>query len=625
MRTEEIKKKNETKRESLFDAVKRYWYLFAVYIVMSYTLTQVLVSGSRRIASATDSLFAGEQLILSDLIQPFLVLTVIGTLAAFIKSIMKNTFSINVQTAIKNMTTKKLVRIQYSYFDQTGTGAIMNKLISDVYQVEGLFSEVLPEFIVGSITILTVSIYIVTIDVKLFFVTVISYPLLLWLANILSKKMGKLSGNRRMLYDDLENTALDTFNGMTVGRSYNLYQEVEKRIHKVVTGILENEYTRTKISAISQILGNIIRWIPRIICYLFALYEVQNGSITIGSLLAFVMLLDQIVHPFGEIPGIINAIREQWISFQRIDEIIKQPDEVSGTGTFSPVQGEPVIELSDIEFSYDGERTILHNLTMKIENGKQVAFVGTSGGGKSTIFRILCGFYLPKNGTYKLYGHAYKEWDVKALRSQFALVSQNVFLFSGTIADNIAYGREGATKEEVISASKNANIHDFIMGLPNGYETQVGERGAKLSGGQRQRISIARAFLKEAPILLLDEPTSAVDVETEKLIQDAIDRISDGKTVLTIAHRLSTIEHADVIFVFDQGRIVESGTHEKLLSDGIVYQSLYRKEKEAVNVESEKDYEVMIEQEEQEEQEDQEEQEEQMTEKHQGVTAYEHQ
>lgn len=375
---------------------------------------------------------------------------------------------------------------------------------------------------------------------------------------------------------------------MIVGRSYNLYNVLENRIDKVVTGILENEYTRTKIGAISQILGNIIRWIPRIICYLFALYEVYNGKITVGSLLAFAMLLDQIVHPFGEIPGNINAIREQWISFQRIDEIIKQPDEVSGTGVFSPVLGEPIIELEDIEFSYDGERKIFHNLNLKIERDKQVAFVGASGGGKSTIFRILSGFYLPKSGTYQFYGHAYQEWDVKALRSQMALVSQNVFLFSGSIAENIAFGKEGATREEVINASKDANIHDFILGLANGYDTQVGERGAKLSGGQRQRISIARAFLKDAPILLLDEPTSAVDVETERLIKEAIDRISVGKTVLTIAHRLSTIEHADVIYVFDQGRIVESGTHKELLSDGIVYQSLYQKENEAKNEEYKK-------------------------------------
>ncbi len=612
-RTEERKKNSNTKGESLLEPVKRYWYLFMIYIVMSYILTQVVVSGSRRIASATDNLFAGEQIILSELIMPFLLLTAIGTLAAFMKSIMKNTFSINVQTAIKNMTTKKLVRLQYSYFDQTGTGTLMNKLIADVYQVEGLFSEVIPEFIVGLITILTVSIYIFTMNAKLFLVTVISYPLLLWLANILSKKMGKLTGNRRMLYDDLENTALDAFNGMIVGRSYNLYIEIEKRIHNVVYEILENEYTRTKIGAISQMLGNIIRWIPRIICYLFALYEVLNGSLTVGSLLAFVMLLDQIVHPFGEIPGIINAIREQWISFQRIDEIIKEPDEVSGTGVFSPVSGEPIIELANIDFSYDGERRIFQNLNMRIEHGKQVAFVGASGGGKSTIFRILCGFYLPKNGTYQLYGHTYEEWDVKALRSQMALVSQNVFLFSGSIAENIAYGREGSTREEVISASKNANIHDFIMGLPNGYDTQVGERGAKLSGGQRQRISIARAFLKDAPILLLDEPTSAVDVETEKLIQEALDRISVGKTVLTIAHRLSTIEHADVIFVFDQGRIVESGTHKELLANGIVYQSLYRKENEVANEEYKRNHKGKKEKEEQ------------MQGTYQGVAAYEHQ
>ena len=205
------------------------------------------------------------------------------------------------------------------------------------------------------------------------------------------------------------------------------------------------------------------------------------------------------------------------------------------------------------------------------------------GGGKSTVFKILCGFYLPDQGSYKLYGHAYEEWNVRELRKQFTLVSQNVFLFPGTIADNVAYGHEGATLDQVKEACKNANIHDFIEELPDGYDTTVGERGVKLSGGQRQRISIARAFLKAAPILLLDEPTSAVDVETEELIKDAIRKISVGKTVITIAHRLSTIENADRIFVFDHGKIAECGTHDELLKAGGLYQSLYTRESEVMD------------------------------------------
>jgi len=204
--------------------------------------------------------------------------------------------------------------------------------------------------------------------------------------------------------------------------------------------------------------------------------------------------------------------------------------------------------------------------------------VGSSGGGKSTVFKIFCGFYKPQSGEYNLYGHNYDDWDCRAARKQFALVSQNVFLFPNSIAENVAYGRDDATLEDVIQACKNANIHNFIEKLPQGYDTYVGERGVKLSGGERQRISIARAFLKDAPILLLDEPTSAVDVATEELIQQALSTISADKTVITIAHRLSTIQNADNILVFSKGKIAESGTHEELMKANGVYSGLYRKE-----------------------------------------------
>lgn len=570
-------------QENLLWPVKKYWYLFVIYAVMSYLVTQVVVDGSNRIAGATDQLFRGETVQLYSLLLPFLILTLIGTTAAYLKSYSQNAYSIRVQTEMKNITAGKLVKLSYRYYDSTGTGSIMNKLISDIYQVEALFSEVLPEAVMGLIMIITISVYILVTDVRLFLVTVICYPLLLWLANYLSKKMGKLSGNRRKLYDDLEETALDCFHGMIVGRTYNLEPVMGKRSRKVVDDILKNEYVRAKVNTGSQFIGNFIRWMPRVVCYLFALYEVFKSRMSVGDLLAFTMLLDRIVHPMGEIPGYINAIREQMVSFQRINDIVKQPDEPSGDGCFQSEENQSAISLSHIHFGYDEDRTIFEDFNLEIPAGKNVALVGSSGGGKSTVFKILCGFYLPDQGSYKLYGHAYEEWNVRELRKQFTLVSQNVFLFPGTIADNVAYGHEGATLDQVKEACKNANIHDFIEELPDGYDTTVGERGVKLSGGQRQRISIARAFLKAAPILLLDEPTSAVDVETEELIKDAIRKISVGKTVITIAHRLSTIENADRIFVFDHGKIAECGTHDELLKAGGLYQSLYTRESEVMD------------------------------------------
>jgi len=239
-----------------------------------------------------------------------------------------------------------------------------------------------------------------------------------------------------------------------------------------------------------------------------------------------------------------------------------------------------IIEVEDITFSYDGngERNIFEGMSFSIEKGKTTAIVGGSGEGKTTIFKILCGFYSQQAGKYRLYGVDFEQWDIHEARSQFALVSQSVFLFPGTIAENVAYGKKGATFEEIVNACKMANIHDFIEKLPQGYETTTGERGVKLSGGECQRVSIARAILKNAPILFMDEPTSSVDVGTERLIQEAINNVSKERTVVIIAHRLSTIQNADRIMVFHKGKLVESGSHDDLIKQKGKYADLYNNE-----------------------------------------------
>jgi ABC-type multidrug transport system fused ATPase/permease subunit len=276
-----------------------------------------------------------------------------------------------------------------------------------------------------------------------------------------------------------------------------------------------------------------------------------------------------------------NEAREIGVSMHRLEEIMAQEDEASGdfyitNNSISEIKN--VIEFQKVDFSYSEDRKIFSDLNFKIEIGKTTAFVGSSGGGKSTTFKIISGFYKQQSGDYLLYGKNFEKWNLQKARDLMSIVSQNVFLFPDTIAENVAYGKKGATLEDVKEACKRANIHAFIENLPDGYDTLVGERGVRLSGGERQRISIARAFLKDAPILLLDEPTSAIDVTTEHLIKDAIEKISENKTVIIIAHRLSTIQNADKIFVFAHGSISEEGTHSELLKNGGVYSELYSKE-----------------------------------------------
>lgn len=560
-------------------SIRKYWYYLAMYLVFAYILTKIAVTGSTWISGAVDDLFAGQKIILETLLPPFIFLAVLGGIIAFGKSYVQSTYSLCVQTRLRSETVEKLVHLKSDYFDEVQSGSILNRLISDMYELDELFSHVLPEACVAVITVITISVYIVQMDYRLFFVTIVSYPVLLYIANKLSRSLGRISGYRRELYDRLDETAQDNFNGMLVGKSYNLYEILYKRVEKVIHDILKNEYPRTLISSFSQVTGSLIRLVPKVICYIFALYEVVNLKMSIGDFLAFSILLDRIAQPFGEFPGLLNSMREELVSLKRIKDILNQPEEKSGTEKFVLPETGDVITLRDITFTYTKGRNVLNNLNLSIEKGKHTAFVGASGGGKSTVLKVLCGFYEPAGGTYCLYGHDFKEWDIREARKQFALVSQNVFLFPGTIYENVAYGREqGADRDEVIEACKAADIHDFIMKQPKQYDTYVGERGVKLSGGQRQRISIARAFLKQAPVLLLDEPTSAVDVDTEESIKQALDEISKGKTVITIAHRLSTIVDADKICMFEHGNIVEEGTHEELMKKQGRYYHLYYSE-----------------------------------------------
>lgn len=565
------------KKNIFINISARHGVYLLVYIAMSFILNELLIMGNDYIAKATDSMLLGEEVIFSSFIIPLMIVVAAGTVTSYLKSLSGNCFSVKVQKDIKIQAGRRLTELPYCYFDEKGTGSIMTKLISDVSEAGRFFSEILPELLINIITVATVTVYIVKMDVYLIVVLFITYPIMLLIADWLSKRLTKIVKRWRSRMDDRTEAAYDAIQGIVVGRSYQLYDVMKRRINSIIDDIADQACKSTRVSSAGYVIKNTINLIPIILCYLFALREVLAGKITTGEILAFIVLLGRIIFPLGDIVFCVNDIRQTGVSLKRIQEIFEFEKEGGGTKNFGD-QGVPVIKFENLEFSYDGIHRVLDKASFTVEKGEKVAFVGGSGEGKSTIFKILCGFYKKQGGEYKLFGHDFDDWELSAARSCLSMVSQNVFLFPESIWQNVAYGREGATRDEVIEACKNANIHDFIMSLPEGYDTLAGERGIRLSGGEKQRISIARAFLKNAPILLLDEPTAAIDEKTEQQIQEAIDRISKDKTVLTIAHRLSTIKKSDRIYVIDKGRVAESGTHESLIALNGIYGGLYGKE-----------------------------------------------
>lgn len=549
-----------------------------LYIVTSFLLSSILIAGNDYIAAAADQVFAGNPIVFAEFFLPLAGMTLAGTFVSFIKSMSGSTYSTRMQQTVRNNLQNHLVNLPYSYFDEKGTGSIMNKLVSDIGEVGRFYSEILPELIVNVITVITITVYLIRMDVWLIVILFASYPIMIIAARHLSGKLKAVAKKRRSSMDDRTEIAYDAISGMVVGRSYNLYPVMKKRIDTVIDEIAAHAARSTRITSMGYVTEHVMTAIPLVACYLFALHETLNGTITTGEMFAFTVLVSRITYPLGRVVFCISDIKEAGVSIGRIKDILREREEESGTEKFSVTEEVPAVSFTDVSFSYDENRKVLNKMTFSVKQGETVAFAGSSGGGKSTIFKLLCGLYRVQSGTYKLFGHDFSRWDLQEARKCFSIVSQNVYLFPDSIFDNVACGKENATEEEVYEACRNANIHDFIMSLPDGYDTLAGERGVRLSGGERQRISIARAFLKDAPILLLDEPTSAVDVETEKLIQDALERVSKGRTVLVIAHRLSTIRESDRIMVVQEGSIAQTGTHDELMGQQGIYANLYGKE-----------------------------------------------
>jgi ABC-type multidrug transport system fused ATPase/permease subunit len=566
-------------KKNIFIEISRKHIKWIILCILSnLILTEALVYGNSIIGTIADNIFENRPSNIRLYLFKLIVLTVIGFIVAYLGRLGSSYFSTKVQSDFRTKTIDKLLNIEYKYFDKKSTGSILNNLTLDIGSISYLFSETIPSFIESFITVLVISVYIMSLNIKLFLVVVLCYPLLLVASNKLSLKLGELTKKKLKKGDTQMSIAFDIIQGIHTARSFNLNNIFMKKMNKVIFDILENEKIRTRISTTSMLMANLISFIPSIVCYLFALYEVLNNNLTLGSMFIFSILLNRVEKNLRELPFIFNDFREKYVSINRINEIINSENEKTGTYIAeNKISDNIVIDFKNVNFSY-GKSIIFNNLSFKIEKNKTTAFVGSSGQGKTTAFKIMCGFYKINDGNYNLYGKNFDKLDLKSARKQFSLVSQSVFLLPETIRENVSYGKIGASMNEIIEACKNANIHDFIVNLPDGYETYVGERGIKLSGGEKQRISIARAFLKNAPILLLDEPTSAIDIKNENAIKEAITKVSKGKTVIIIAHRLNTIVNSDKILLFSKGTITESGTHSELLNNKSEYALLYGKQ-----------------------------------------------
>ena len=550
--------------------------LFTVSVVGTFLVSKILVYASSYVSTLIDQVAQGRNVIDSSgtVFLQLGILIIAGFLAAFCKSFASAVAAVKASMCLKREAVAQLVRVKESLLSKRSAGEMMNRLSSDIGVVERYLSESFPNLLSAGITVLAVGESMIRMGKTVAGATVAICVMVLISSYLTSKKLAFLARGRRGRMDRLLELADDFLRGIITGRSYNLYSIMEEKIDGAVNQVLENEYQRTRISSHSWLLQTLSQWFPTFAMIAIVCWNRDEGAIRVGELTYLVLMANRLFQPFSNLPILWNEAAEAFTSFQRIREIFQCPieKEMENEGELKE-DSEEVISFHNVSFSYEA-RPVLKQLSFQINKKQMTAFVGASGGGKSTIFHILCGFLEDFEGEYRLFGKDVRVYSAARLREHFSVVSQEVFLFQGTILENIASAKESATFEEVIRVCKLAYIHDDIMRMAKGYETVIKENGAGLSGGEKQRLSLAMALLKDAPILLLDEPTAALDAQTEQVITQMLNRLRKEKTILMIAHRLSTISQADQIFVLDQGRIVESGTEEEQLLKNGRYQKL---------------------------------------------------
>ncbi|HDG1350444.1 TPA: SAV1866 family putative multidrug efflux ABC transporter [Staphylococcus aureus] len=463
------------------------------------------------------------------------------------------------------------------FYANNQVGQVISRVINDVEQTKDFILTGLMNIWLDCITIIIALSIMFFLDVELTLAALFIFPFYILTVYVFFGRLRKLTRERSQALAEVQGFLHERVQGISVVKSFAIEDNEAKNFDKKNTNFLTRALKHTRWNAYSFAAINTVTDIGPIIVIGVGAYLAISGSITVGTLAAFVGYLELLFGPLRRLVASFTTLTQSFASMDRVFQLIDEDYDIKNGVGAQPIEiKQGRIDIDHVSFQYnDNEAPILKDINLSIEKGETVAFVGMSGGGKSTLINLIPRFYDVTSGQILIDGHNIKDFLTGSLRIQIGLVQQDNILFSDTVKENILLGRPTATDEEVVEAAKMANAHDFIMNLPQGYDTEVGERGVKLSGGQKQRLSIARIFLNNPPILILDEATSALDLESESIIQEALDVLSKDRTTLIVAHRLSTITHADKIVVIENGHIVETGTHRELIAKQGAYEHLY--------------------------------------------------
>ena len=513
----------------------------------------------------------------------YLILRVIDTAANYYMTTVGHIMGTKIETDMRHDLFAHLQKLSFSYYDNAKIGTLMSRITTDLFDVTEFAHHCPEEFFIAGIKIVCSFIILCTMSVPLTLIIFSVIPIMIAVLIYFRFRMKKNFSESRKHIGELNSQVEDSLLGIRVVKSFAREELEQDKFDKGNEKFLKLKTERYKImggfTSSTRLFDGIMYIVVVTVGALFMLLPKSNpASITAADYVAYLMFVTTLLTSIRRIVEFAEQFQQGMSGIERFQEIMDTDPEIVDAP--NAVKLENVVgnvEFKDVSFHYDsGDRNVLTALDLKVKAGESIALVGPSGGGKTTLCSLIPRFYDISSGSILIDGVDIRSVTISSLRDNVGVVAQDVYLFSGSVRENIAYGKIGASDEEIIEAAKLAGAHDFISSLPEGYNTYVGERGVKLSGGQKQRISIARLFLKNRPILILDEATSALDNESEKLVQESLEKLAHGRTTFTIAHRLTTIKNADRILVLTENGIEESGTHAELIAKGGMYSELYK-------------------------------------------------
>ncbi|PZE21114.1 ABC transporter ATP-binding protein [Paenibacillus xerothermodurans] len=564
--------------------VKPYWKLVLVTVLIGMVKFAIPMTLPLIMKYVVDELLLGTlpsdvklQKLLYVMLLAFVLFVVVRAPVEYFRQYFAQLITSRILYDLRNRLYEHIQKLSLRYYHNHKTGEVISRVINDADQTKNIVETGMMNIWLDLFTLSIAIAFMFSMDIEMTFVAIAVLPFYAFSVKKLYKRLKAFAKARSQALAEMQGHLLERVNGMSVIKSFTLEQVEKERFDAKNRSFLQKALALTKWNALTNGIINTLTDIAPLLVLSYGGYQVIQGDLTVGAFVAFFAYLDRVYTPLRRLVNSSTELTQASASLERVVELMNEPyDIVESTQAKALQHVNGKIEFEDVCFRYERSADwVLNHINLTIRPGETIALVGMSGGGKSSLISLIPRFYDIQQGKILLNDIDIKDISINSLRRQIGMVLQDNILFSGSVRANILFGKPDASEEEIVRAARAANAHDFIVSLPNGYDTEIGERGVKLSGGQKQRIAIARVFLKDPRILVLDEATSALDLESEHLIQESLHKLAKDRTTLIVAHRLSTITHADQIVLIEHGEIKEQGTHEQLMRMGGAYARLF--------------------------------------------------